>query len=155
MKLAPATTALAAGALLLTGLLSACGGGDDSDKDSSTTPGQASTAPRDAKTSEFCTVYGDIVKSGASDLKAAQSAVKKLTDVGTPDDMDADARAGYEVMIDTIEGAKSDDELTTLGQKLSKDQTAKLVAFSQYVSTTCADELNIPTGGATSPSASE
>ena len=115
-------SALAAGALLLGGLLSGCGGGDDSsaspsDPTSSATDSAGSTgtdagsgdsgvdagsSPTDASAKDFCTTYAAIVNSGESDLATEKAAVTKLAQVGTPKDMPADARKGYELLVDAI-----------------------------------------------------
>lgn len=162
MRLRPRPTALAAsGALLLGGLLGACGGNDSAapSADSSTdAPSSASTlsgaaAPKDADTQDFCSTYAAIVKSGESDLATEKTAIGKLNGIGTPADMPADARSGYELLVDAIGKATSESELSQLGQNLSQTDTDKLLAFSQYLTTTCADELGVASGAPSAPAA--
>lgn len=163
------TLALATGALLLAGALSACGGGDDQadaastpTADSSSTSGASPSAAPSASGSatatsadaqRFCDAYATIVKSGAEDLPAQKKAIATLAKVGTPSSMDADAKSGYDLMVKAISDSKTSAELEKLGKSLSEEQTLKLFAFSQYLTTTCADQLGVASPSA-SPSAS-
>lgn len=162
MRIAPASTALAAGVLLLGGLLSGCSGDDDSSAqpgdaasagasagtsaDGDSGSGTGSSAPKDADTQTFCSTYGAIVKNGDTDLAAEKEAIDELAKIGTPKDMPADARTGYELLINAISTAKSSEELSKLGEELSQTDTDKLLSFSQYLTTTCADELGVGSG---------
>lgn len=160
------TLALAAGALLLAGALSACGGGDDS-ADAASTPSAGTSSSAEASPSaggsasgsakatsadaqKFCDAYATIVKSGADDLAAQKKAIAALAKVGTPQSMDADAKSGYDLMVKAISDSKTSAELDKLGKSLSQADTLKLFAFSQYLTTTCADQLGVATA---SPSA--
>jgi hypothetical protein len=100
--------------LLGTGLLvvlTACGGSDAKGAD----------APADASQEEFCSIISDI------DLSDPKSFVDDLSTVGTPASIPADARAGFEVMIDN---ATADE--------ISDGDQEKVSAFVAYFTTTCA-----------------
>jgi hypothetical protein len=99
---------LFAAGLMLTGL-TACGGED------------GSAAPKDATTKEFCKLLNDV------DLSDAKSFVDDLVKTGTPKGIPADARAGFEVM---IEKATED--------KISAGDQKKVNAFVSYFTETCA-----------------
>lgn len=159
MRFRTAPTALAAGVLLLGGLLSGCGGDDDSPAASPSASssadagsgagsdtqvsGEAANAPKDAATSDFCSTYAAIVQSGDSDLDSEKAAIAKLNKIGTPKDMPEDARTGYELLVTAISTATSADQLSQLGEDLSQTDTDKLLSFSQYLTTTCAAELGV------------
>ena len=151
---------LAAGAVLLGGLLSGCGGGDDSSSaepssgasssstDASTGTstggsGGGSGAAQDKVTEAFCSTYADIVQSGSDDLAVQKKAIGELEKIGTPPSMDADAQKGYELLVQAISTAKTTEELSSLGEKLSQDETDKLLSFSQFLTTTCAAQLGV------------
>ncbi|CAB4720997.1 MAG: hypothetical protein F2667_10340 [Actinobacteria bacterium] len=162
--LALRSAGLAASLLLTAGALTACGGSDDSSADDSTSgdtpsasasinngePGSDDTeAPSgDGSSSEFCTAYGEIVAAGGDDLAAAKDAIDKLSSVGVPDDMPDDAVAGYELIVDSINDAESEEELTELGNAFTEKDTTDLLAFTSYVSETCADALGLPSADA-------
>lgn len=154
---------LACGVLLLGGLVSGCGGGDDSSAEPSETTSTASTGSsaagaddgetggagdtsgveQDADTAKFCSAYADIVKSGSDDLAVQKDAIAELEAIGTPASMGADAREGYQLLVDAIQTAKTPEELSSLGEKLSAADTDKLLQFSQFLTTTCAEQLGV------------
>lgn len=146
---------LSAGVLLLGGLLSGCGGGDDSSAEPSSASTTASSATdtgatggtgtvaQDADTEKFCSAYAEIVTSGSDDLAVQKKAIDELQAIGVPKSMDADARAGYQLLVDAITTAKTADELSSLGEKLSQSDTDKLLSFSQYLTTSCASQLGV------------
>lgn len=135
---------LAASLVLIAGALVGCGGGDD-----------GKSAPKGASEDDFCTAFEQVTKdtSGvsqddtAAQIQAAQDAVAKLADVGTPDSIPDDARAGYELLIDTIKNVDSNasaDELTAIFDDFSADDQKTFLAFVTYVGKTCPD-LGAPT----------
>lgn len=99
--------------LLATGLLvvlTACGGSSAKGAD----------APADAKQETFCSIISDI------DLSDPKSFVDDLAKTGTPAEIPADARAGFEVMIDNA-----------TADKISDGDQEKVNAFVAYFTTTC------------------
>lgn len=105
------TRALARGAVLglvVAAVLSACGGPD------------GSSAPTDATVEDFCALLTDV------DLSNAAAFSDDLISIGTPTGIPAEARAGFEVM---IEEASSDS--------LTDEDTEKVGAFVSYYTTTC------------------
>jgi hypothetical protein len=94
--------------LMLTGV-TACGGQD------------GSAAPKSASTKDFCKIVKDL------DLSDPKSFVDGLVKTGTPKGIPADARAGFEVM---IEKATED--------KISDGDQKKVNAFVAYFTKTCA-----------------
>ncbi len=106
---------------------------------------EPSAAPDDASAEDFCGVYADIEDSGGDDLEAAQDAVDRLVEVGTPEDIPDDARAGFETLGELVRQADDQDDLETLGEDLGEQVQSDFLAFIGYVTQTCADELDLPT----------
>ncbi|HWU20602.1 MAG TPA: hypothetical protein VN088_03695 [Nocardioides sp.] len=107
--------ALSAAALLALSL-SACGN-------------NASGAPKDASMSDFCAAYNSDQSfaglastdyDGAAD--AAHQMASKMKDVGTPSNIPSDARDGFELMVQAMEGMTAD--------KLKTAMTAMQKSFS-------------------------
>jgi len=133
----------AVGAATLLGLsLSACGDDD------------ASAAPEDASVEEFCDAYNaqsDLDEDASNDEKAdeAHEMADKLKDVGTPKDIDDDAREGFEILIDAVGDMDADDidkfsnasdeEEFRKAIGASKDDVEKVSAFLTYVSSACSE----------------
>lgn len=90
--------------------LTACGSSAD-----------ASTAPKNASVADFCRIVEDL------DLSDPKGFVDDLADTGTPADITADAREGFEVM---IENATADE--------ISDGDQEKVSAFVAYFTSTCA-----------------
>lgn len=103
----PLLLRLGAGAILATTLV-ACGGPTGAD------------APTDASVEDFCSTIGDL-----STLDPEQ-VVDDLAEVGTPDGIPADAREGFEVMI---------DEATA--DQISEADQDKVNAFVAYMAEAC------------------
>ena len=136
---------LLAGAALLAGGLTGCGGGGDGDGDAD--------AP---STKEFCGALQDFQDDFADTdptkdlqgyIKDLKAAADKLKSVGTPADMPDDARHGFELFVDQ---AKKLDEnatlqdLENLGEDLSSGDQADGEAFSEWTTKNC--PLDLPSG---------
>ena len=131
---------LAAGLVLVAGGAVGCGGGDDDG-------GGSADAPT---TKEFCGALMDFktkyaTSDPAKDLKGYIKTIKdsaaQLGQVGTPKDMPADARAGFELTLEKIKALSDDatvDDLAHLGDVDESDQK-KLDAFGGYVVKSCPD----------------
>ncbi len=143
---------LLAAPLLVVGLVAGCGddggGADD-----------AAEAPKDATAEEFCApfvdMYNDVVAKGqdisnADAVKIAKDTAEKLEEAGTPEDMPADARKGWELVIEKL--SELDDDATVeevqAAQNLSDEEQKYSDALSEYVATTCADAMAEAAGGA-------
>jgi hypothetical protein len=128
---------LAASLVLVAGGAVGCGGSDDG--------GGGSDAPT-AK--EFCGALKDFQTQYASsdpttDLKGYIKTIKdsaaRLGELGTPDDMPADAKAGFDLTVKKIKALSDDatvDDLAHLGDVSDADKK-KLDAFGDYVTKTC------------------
>lgn len=110
---------------------------------------EPSAAPEDASQEDFCQVYADIESGSASgggdDLDSVKEAVDRLVEVGTPDDIPDEARAGFETLGELVREADDETDLETLGEDLGPEVQGSFVAFLGYVTETCADELDLPT----------
>jgi hypothetical protein len=129
---------LAAGLVLVAAATAGCG--DDG-------------PPTDASKDHFCGVFDDMLTDlGALDedakpadaVKALKKAGGQLAEVGTPEDMPADARKGYELILDEIEQLDEDaskEDVTSLGEDVSDSDQKSMDAYTKYLSETCADEI--------------
>ncbi|MDX6357608.1 MAG: hypothetical protein QOH37_662 [Nocardioidaceae bacterium] len=124
-------TLAAAGLLAMTGVVAACGGGSSS----TAAPAGAAGAPSGASTSDFCGTFQNMASS-----TTPKQAADKLQAVGTPSGIAADARHGFEVLVDHLEtlpdNAKSAD-LTAMEKGLSATDQKDVVAFTTYLAQAC------------------
>jgi hypothetical protein len=130
-------TLAAAGLLVLTGAVAACGGGS-----SSTAATGAATAPTGAATTDFCSTFQNI-----SNDSTPKQAADKLQAVGTPSDIATDARHGFEVLVDHLETmpdtSKSKD-LLAMEQGLSATDQKDVLAFTTYLTKACVPDTSSP-----------
>jgi len=115
----------AAGLVLVAGTLAACGG-----------------PPDDAAKGDFCKA----IAAAPTDEKPSQDDVDEwhdeLNDTGTPEDIDDDARDGFEVLVDALDEVDADD----IGEDGSgyedvvkdSDDRKNVEKFFAYVAETCA-----------------
>ena len=135
--------------------------GDSDDSDNSGDSGDAADAPDDVSVDDFCGAYSDyfaeLQKAGNGtdlDVGTIKDFAEKLSELGTPADIPADARNGFEVSIDAAADLPDDassEDLASLQSDVSADDQADAMAFGQYVVKTCPDLL---AGLGASPSAS-
>lgn len=134
---------IAAVLLSLGGVAAGCGGNSDSASSASSTPTASSSpsgAPTDGSSSDLCTALqaGSTIKDGA-DVADFASGLEKA---GTPSDIPADARKGFEVYVGVLD--KVDPKATAQDLKnmknvnLSKADQTNVQAFLTYASTACA-----------------
>ncbi len=148
-------TSLLAVLLLLLVLVAGCGGSDSSgsadagdDADSS-----AGGPPTDASVEDFCGTFLDLIEqasqqgsdvSDADAVELAKEAADKLSEVGTPEDMPADARRAFEKAIELIrsipEGA-TQKEMDDIAADLTAEQQQDLQALTAYVTEKCMGQL--------------
>ena len=116
---------LAAAALLV--VLGGCGGKDQGN--------DASQAPSDASTSAFCNV-----NKGLDANSTPKEVVAKFEQVGTPKDMPADARKGFEVLLSKLalvpDDAKSSD-FSDIEKTIKQSDMQYVAAFITYEQQTC------------------
>ena len=134
----------AAGAAVLLALsLTACGGSDAGPKDASVKD-FCKVVDGDVDSAAFLKAYQDKDWNKVADLVKKQS--EKAAKVGTPKDIPADAREGFEITIDAAKDVNGDDikkafedgqNGDTFGNKISKDDEKKVKAFGEYQAKTC------------------
>ena len=98
----------AAALLVVLGGTAACGSSDSS------SPSAGSSIPTNADKATFC--------STLQNSKTPQDAVDSLTKLGTPSDIDASSRHGFEVLLDEFKAlppTPQPSDLTALEKKLS------------------------------------
>ncbi len=131
---------LAASLVLVAGTTVGCGGG----------------APTDASTDEFCGVFDDFYKvvgelgEDAKDsdvVKALKKTGEDLEEIGTPEDIPDDARAGYELTVKTIaelDEDASEEELNKIEDEFSEEEQKQSDAFDEYLAETCDEPSEEP-----------
>jgi hypothetical protein len=145
---------LAASLVLVASGAAGCGGDDSSGSNAKDAP----------STATFC----GALKGFQDDLAAAdpstdltayittlKDAADTLDDVGTPDDMSADAKDGFAITVKRIKDVPSDatsDDLAGMGDVSAADKT-KLDALDDYITKNCPD-LGDGTGSTDSGSGS-
>jgi hypothetical protein len=135
---------IAASLVLVAGLGAGCGGGDDTEPKAS----EETSASQPATTAEFCEAYTSLARKFAGkqppNEKAAVEAIRQwaddLTEVGPPEDIPADARKGYELLVGTIakleEGATQAD-IEKLTKEFTQAEQKSTDAFGRWVTETC------------------
>lgn len=112
--------------------------------------GCSSGPPTDASVEDFCKVFDDF-NTAATDLgedaetadriKAIKDVGKDLEEVGTPEDISDEARAGFEVTIEAIadlpDDASEDEVDKYIEDSLTDEEQKQSEAFDEYVSETC------------------
>ncbi len=95
-------------------------------------PRPASGIPTTADKTTFCTTL--------QNTKTPQDAVTSLTKLGTPSDIDAASRHGFEVLLDQFKAlppSPQPSDLTALEKKLSTSDQKDIAAFGAYVTKEC------------------
>ncbi len=146
-------------ALLVGVVTSACGGGGGG--------GGSDGAPSDASESDFCatqtSLLEDLVPDDLTDPEVPTNeemaeVVKdwgtRLEEVGTPEDIPADARKGFEAVVQQARDIDAADfsiekleELEQGGEDASAAVKQQASAFSDYLTATCGnplDDLELP-----------
>jgi len=125
---------LAASLVLVAGTAVGCGGGG---------------APDSASTDDFCGVFEDFNATVAelgqdaenSELIGAlKDTGEELEEIGTPEDIPEDARAGFELTVKTIADLDEDasqEALDNLEEDFSEEEQKQSDAFNEYLSETC------------------
>lgn len=135
-------------AVLLVGVVTtACGG---------------SGAPSDASEDGFCEAANSLLTDLMPDdmstpempsdedmARAVKDWGTRMEEVGTPEDISDDARAGFEAVLDQIEEIEASDfsaenleELGNGGAEASEEVQRQAEAFGDYVTDTCGDPMD-------------
>lgn len=134
--------------LLAAGLVLVAGGAVGCSDDGGGGGGGPSADP--PSTDEFCGALkefkddfdaADPTKDLAAYIKTIKDAADQLDDVGTPEDMPAAARDGFDLTvkkIDDLSDSATVDDLAGIGEVSDADQE-KLDALDQYIAKTCPD----------------
>lgn len=129
------THALLATSAILSMLgLAACGGGS-TDVD----------APTDASVEDFCGAYVSLFTEG--DVEAIKgeditSWGEELEQVGTPEELSEDERAGFEILVSFAGDVDADADLADIEDPdVSDDEQEQLDAFISYTATACTDQM--------------
>ncbi|KQY57512.1 MULTISPECIES: hypothetical protein [unclassified Nocardioides] len=109
--------ALVGASLVLVGGLAACGG-----------------SPDDASKDDFCKAMDKVGKAG-DDFDKYKDAVDELSDTGTPENIDDDARDGFEFLVDEVGDADSEKDLDDVDVK--GDDKKATEAFGKYYAKEC------------------
>lgn len=148
--------AAAGAAVLLAFSLSACGG-----------------PPTDASKEDYCDAVND--NSALNDIDfenpdeeafvdALKEQAEKLEEVGTPEDIPDDAREGFEIQLETIQGFSADDweeafnsesDEDPFEKDLSSDEKKKVDAYTEYENETCDDSESDSDSGSSDEATSE
>jgi hypothetical protein len=124
--------ASAAAMLVVLGASAGCGSSDSSSSASA-------AGPTDADKTSFCTSFQKL--SDSTTPKEAAAAFEK---VGTPSDITADARQGYEVLVShlsTMADDSSSSDLNAMQQSLSATDRKNVIAFVTYLTKECVGSL--------------
>ena len=104
-------------------LLGGCGSGD---------------APQDASEEEFCDAFNALTEVGG-DFDATRDAFADLEVVGTPDDFEADDRAGFELLVELAREADSEEDAERLADDLGAEEAGQVSGFLFKAAATCTD----------------
>ncbi len=130
----------AASLLVVMGGTAACGGSSSSGSSTS------ADGPTDAKKSDFCATFQNLGNNTTP--KQASAAFQKT---GTPSDIPAGARHGFEVLVEHLatmaDNAQASD-LTNMEKNLNATDQKDVLAFVAYLTKQC-----VPTGSSSVPSA--
>lgn len=133
-------------ALLMAATAAACGSDD---------------APTNASTEDFCEGQGSLMADLSADMEnvpepkeiaeSIQSWADEVEEIGTPEDMSEEARAGFEATLEQARDIEASDletdNLDELGEELTGDAKKEAEAFNEYVAETCGnlfEDLELP-----------
>jgi hypothetical protein len=131
---------VAASLILVAGGAVGCGddgGGDGASSDK--------TASKDDFCAAFQSFYDDLtsVAPDAENLgKVIKDAADKIEEVGTPEDIPDDAKAGLGITLDAINDLPDDasqEDVIQIESSFSDDEKKKTDAFNDYLAKTCPD----------------
>jgi hypothetical protein len=95
----------------------------------------SSGIPTGASVKDFCGA-GDKFSS-ATKFSDGVTAAGRLHDTGTPKGIPADARTGFELVVDLVTGSTDKADLEERYNKLSDKQKKSVEALDSYITKTC------------------
>ena len=133
--------------VLLAATAVACGGSED--------------APTSASEKDFCEGQSSLMEDLANGAREEpdpaamaeliQDWADEVEEIGTPEDISEDARAGFEATLEQARDISAEDleedNLDKLGEDLSGEAEKQTEAFNRYVGETCGDmfgDLDLP-----------
>ena len=114
--------------VLAAAFLTSCGGDDPDD------------APDDASTEDFCEAFEAGPQGEDPSEDDLEDWADELTEAGTPENIDDDAREGFEIFVETLQDVDPDDFDASAGMEDifdDSDDIAKVTAFLGYYGTEC------------------
>jgi hypothetical protein len=126
------TTKVASAAALLVVLVGTAGCGGSSASSAASADG---AGPTDASQSEFCAGFSNLT----SDMTPSDAA-EAFSKIGTPSNITADARKGYEVIMTrfrTMTGKARSSDLSSMMSSLSTTEQKQVAAFGVYLTQEC------------------
>ncbi|MCW2766234.1 MAG: hypothetical protein JWO11_2193 [Nocardioides sp.] len=138
---------LAASLVLVAGSAVGCGGDG----------GGGASAPTKVSTAEFCSAFADAfagimsagTQGGADAVKALKDGVAGLSDTGTPENIPANARHGFEVFVKAINDLDDNADLASMDNLpgVSKADEADATAFIEWAVGECPGAISgLPSG---------
>lgn len=119
IRLGGRRAAAAVGGALLAALVTGCGGG----------------IPTNASVKDFCKAGQTF--AAANEFDAGVKAAKTLHDTGTPKGIPADARSGFELVVQLITDSKDQADLERRYKGLSDKQKKSVESLDSYITKTC------------------
>lgn len=95
----------------------------------------SSGIPTDASVKDFCKA-GDAF-SAVTKFDEGVKAARDLRDTGTPKGIPADARAGFELVVQMVADAKDQKDLEKRYDKLTTEEKKSVNALDGYITTSC------------------
>lgn len=138
---------IAASLVLVAGTTAGCGGSSSTSSDDA--------APTAASEKDFCAGFAAVAddmqgmepgSEPAEMIKTLKSGIGDLEETGTPEDIPADARDGFDLTVDMVKGLDEDaapEDLAKMEEQFSDEDKEKVDAFDTYLTETC-PELSAP-----------
>ncbi|MCZ4500154.1 MAG: hypothetical protein JWQ74_2709 [Marmoricola sp.] len=93
--------------------------------------------PKDATVKEFCGAGEKFNSLTKVSFDQGRKAIDALAGVGTPPDIDKDARAGFVELIKRMDSSENADDFRARTQKLTKLETEHRLDLYDYIQKTC------------------
>jgi hypothetical protein len=160
MRLTTKPAALVAVVLLVLTVLTGCGGDSGRDSSAADGAGQAGQGPGDGpptngSVEDFCATFVDMIQqasqsggaiSDAEAIRLAKQTAAKLAEIGTPEDIPADARQAFELAIERIQSIPDDatrQQMNEIADDFTAEQQKNLDSLTTYVTNKC---ISLPSG---------
>jgi hypothetical protein len=100
-----------------------------------------SHVPEDASKAAFCEAGQKFSALQKVTFARGQDAIERLAKVGTPADIDSDARAGFVELIDRMRASDNAGDFRERTRTMSEAQRDHLFALDTYIQGTCSDRV--------------